>query len=234
MTPHIDALPVIATPADPPPFLAREEAANQIEAFLRSLLPFMDPSPLGRHGTQLGRPRILPAMVLWTGMLLCVLRDWSSQLDLWRLLDSGLFWDYPRFPISDQAVYHRRERDGTAPLQQAFAHVSAALRERLAPWADPTLAPFATEVVALDQMHLDQVARLLPALRDVAPGDSQLLPGAIGALFDLRRQQWRTVEFPTDPHQNEKAPPAAWWRPCRPAVWCWRTWATSALPGSTG
>ncbi len=66
------------------------------------------------------------------------------------------------------------------------------------------LAPFATEVVALDHTDLDPIARRLPALRDLPPGDARLLPGQLVGLFDLRRQQWRHVQFIADPHQNEK------------------------------
>jgi hypothetical protein len=51
---------------------------------------------------------------------------------------------------------------------------------------------------------LDPVARLLPALRSVALGDAQLLPGKPAALFDIRLQQWLRVEYLADPEQNEK------------------------------
>ena len=33
-----------------------------------------------------GRPRVLPAMALWAGLLVCVLRGFGSQLAVWRLL----------------------------------------------------------------------------------------------------------------------------------------------------
>jgi len=48
------------------------------------------------------------------------------------------------------------------------------------------------------------VARTLPALREVPAGDDRLLPGKLSALFDVRRQQWQTVQFTANPHQNEK------------------------------
>ena len=38
----------------------------------------------------------LPALALWAGLLVCVLRGFASQLDLWRLLTLGQLWDYPR------------------------------------------------------------------------------------------------------------------------------------------
>ncbi|MEA2641207.1 MAG: hypothetical protein QOF51_2601, partial [Chloroflexota bacterium] len=94
------------------------------------------------------------------------------------------------------------------PLAQLFAQLSTVLAERLAPYADQTLAPFASAVLALDATTLDPVARMLPELRPLPPGDRQLLPGRLNALFDLRLQQWRTVVHQDDPMQNEKV--VAW------------------------
>jgi DDE family transposase len=172
-----------------------------IEAVLRELLAGLAPDPPAGGP---GRPRILPATVLWTGLLVAVVRGFSSQLDLWRLLTLGQLWDYPRYPLSDQAIYARLAAGGTQPLAELFAHTSAVLAARLAPYAASDLAPFATEVVALDHTRLDPIARRLPALRELPLGDARLLPGQLAGLFDLRRQQWRQVQFIADPHQNEK------------------------------
>lgn len=185
----------MAVPQSPePPSLA------DVEAFLRTLVeagqPTLDPPPVR------GRPRILPGLVLWLGVLVCVLRGFSSQLDLWRLLASGRFWDYPRYPISDQAIYHRLERSGTAPIEQLFAQVSTLLAARLAPVADQTLAPFASTVVVVDETTLDPVARRLPSLRG-APS-SATIPGKLAGCFDLRTQQWQTLRYQPDAARNEK------------------------------
>ncbi len=174
---------------------------NELEGLLRELLADLEPEPIASGP---GRPRILPAMALWTGLLVCVLRGFSSQLDLWRLLALGHLWDYPRYPVSDQAIYARLAAGGTQPVAELFAHTSQVLTARLAPYVVTDLAPFATEVVALDHTDLDPIARRLPALRDLPPGDARLLPGQVAGLFDLRRQQWRHVQFIADPHQNEK------------------------------
>jgi Transposase DDE domain len=123
---------------------------------------------------------------------------------LWRLLSNGNFWFYPRFAVSDQAVYKRLEEGGTIPLQRLFAQVRSVLAQRLAPFEEKGLAPFATQVLALDETTLDGVARLLPALRTVPAGNKALLPGKLAALFNLRCQQWERIQHIEDPHQNSK------------------------------
>ena len=175
---------------------------GDIEAFLSTLIAQLEPEPAAHRGP--GRPRILPALGLWAGLLVCVLRGFTSQLALWRLLTSGNLWYFPRFSLSDQAVYNRLVREGTAPLETLFHQVRTVLAHRLAGLAIPPLAPFATELMALDETTLDQVARTLPALRDVPAGDARLVPGKLAGLFDIRRQQWRSVQFLPAAQQNEK------------------------------
>lgn len=184
-----------------PPAPGHAQPLAQIERFLIDAVADLEPEPPARAP---GRPRILPALCLWSGLLVCVLHGFTSHLALWRLLTGAGLWHFPRLAISDQALYHRLARDGTGPLERLFAQISAALADRLAPYAPPALAPFATAVYALDETTLDRVARLLPALRDQPVGAAALLPGKLAGLFDLRRQQWARVEHIADPRQNEK------------------------------
>jgi hypothetical protein len=180
---------------------APPKVVGEIESFLQEMIGALAPDPIASGP---GRPRILPALALWAGLLVCVLRGFTSQLDLWRVLTMHQLWFYPRFPVTDQAIYKRLEEGGTTALEALFGQISQLLATRLAPYANLALAPFAAEVLALDHTDLDQIARRLPALRGVVPGDARLLPGQLAGLFDLRRQQWRTVQFIADPHQNEK------------------------------
>ena len=183
----------------------RERVVGEVEAFLAEMLPRLAPDPTAEEQRGPGSTtRILPALLLWSGLVVCVLRGWTTQLALWRLLRLGGLWGQPPLALSDQAIYKRLATGGTAPLERLFAQLSHLLRERLAPYAETKLAPFATEVVALDETTLDQVARLLPPLRGLPPGDPQLLPGKLAGLFDLRRQQWRRVEHQPNPVQNER------------------------------
>ena len=175
---------------------------DQIEGFLQEIIEKLEPirtDPVGR-----GRPRILPAACLWAGVLVCILRGWNSQLGIWRLLARKGLWEYPRFAISDQAVYKRLEQDGSQPFRRLWEQVSEVLKQRLAPYAQD-LAGFASEVIVIDHTTLDKVTRHLPLLRQVPDGDLQLLPGRLAGVFDVRLQQWRHVTHVEDPAENEKA-----------------------------
>lgn len=103
---------------EPPPAVPAPPAPGgaEIEEFLCATIAQLAPhEPVpGARGP--GRPRGRPALYLWAGLLVCVLRGFGSHLALWRLLTGGGFWRFPRVASSDQALYHRLARDGTAPL----------------------------------------------------------------------------------------------------------------------
>jgi hypothetical protein len=182
--------------------LPGDGAADEIERFVRAVVAELRVDPAEPVTTGPGRPRVLPALALWAGLLVGVLRGASSQRALWRLLAVRGLWDYPRFPVTDEAVRLRLAAGGTAALEQLFRQLSAVLAERLAPYADATLAPFAAEVVALDSSTLDPLARTLPALRGLST--TERLPGKLAGRFDLRRQQWQHVRHIADAHENDK------------------------------
>jgi hypothetical protein len=178
------------TPASP-------DRLDAIETVLLDLIPRLTQPQTGR-----GRPEILPGALLWTGLLVGILRGTTSQQAVWRLLSQAGLWDFPRIPVSAEAVRKRLLERGPATLQQLFAEVTAELRDRSE--GDTSLAPFASGVYALDDTTLAQVARTLPTLREVPAGDDRLLPGKLSVAFDVRRQLLTTV-LPTDlPRQNER------------------------------
>ena len=117
-----------------------------------------------------GRPRVLPAMALWAGLLVCVLRGSGSQLAVWRLVSERRLWFFPRFPVTDQAVYKRLHSAGTKPLERLFEQISSVLAERLQGVVSEKLAPFAEDVVCIDESTLDAMSRRLPPLRDIPQG----------------------------------------------------------------
>jgi hypothetical protein len=179
----------------------RTELLQTIETFLKPIIAGLAPAPASAGP---GRPRILPAVALWAGVLVCVARGFSAQLDLWRLLaDSGL-WDFPRFAVSDDAVYKRLKAAGRETFQVLFGQVTAVLRGQTRPVTNTLgrLAGFASGVYALDGMTLDAVSKRLPALR--ARAETAVLPGKVATVFDLRAQLWQTVEFVEDAQQNDK------------------------------
>ena len=177
---------------------------GEVEQFLSTLVADLPPDVREQPFARRGRPRILPSMCLWSALLVCVLRGFSSQMALWRLLAVQGLWHYPRFPVSDQAIYKRLAQAGTEPLQHLFANLTALLAERLEPWCDRSLAPFASDVLAIDATTLDPLVRLLANPTD--PGaPTKVLPGRLLGLFDVRRQQWRQLLHRPDPNENEKA-----------------------------
>ena len=195
---------MMTTTTAPAAGLPTTPVVGEIEACLHTAIAQLPPAAVGAARSGPGRPRILPSLCLWAGLLVGVLRGFRRQLALWRLLTGGNFWFYPRFPVTDQAVYTRLAHAGTAPLERLFHQISAVLAKRLAPDQQTTLAPFATEVLVLDETTLDQVARLLPALRPVPAGDVRLLPGKLAGRFDVRRQQWQSWQYRPEVRQNEK------------------------------
>lgn len=172
---------------------------SAIEAVLADLIPRLVPDRApGR-----GRPAILPGALLWAGMLVCILRHDGSQRAIWRLLTVHGLWRWPRIWLSDDAVYRRLARTGPATMATLF-HAATDLLTGSGP-GDLSLAPFATEVLALDETTLDPVARRA-GFRGLARGHDQLIPGKVSALFDIRRQLFRRIQLGDDWRENEKVP----------------------------
>lgn len=172
----------------------------QIEAVLVEWAAGVEPERTGVRG----RPRILPAAILWAGLTIGILRGATSQVAIWRtILDLG-WWRRPSIPITDEAVYRRLAQADPSPMAMLLTQVTTLLVARVAPWRQTTLAPFAADVVVLDETTLDPVARLLPSLRGIPARDARLLPGKLAGVFDIRSQLWRHLIHLPNPHQNEK------------------------------
>ena len=141
-----------------------------------------------------GKPATLTTLHLCLGIVLCGLEGFGSQLALWRRLCLEPMGPFAPVHVVDQAVYNRLARAAGA-MRAFFEPVSGVLSEQLVGLEDRRLAPWAAEVLALDESTLDAVGRWLAELRALLPGDPGLLAGRISALFDLRRQQWVRVEL---------------------------------------
>jgi hypothetical protein len=188
---------------------AQRPVLDVLEGALQDLLG--DPHAAGavpKRTAPRGRPPILPATVLWAGLLVCILRGFSAQLQLWRLLTLKGLWRFPKVALTDMAIYKRLERAGPEAMQAFFAQVTQAVQERFAAeyahLAAVPYAAFATAIVALDHTKLDPVLRKLKVLRAVPAGAVELLPGALASLFDVRSQQWLKVVFQPEGQHNVK------------------------------
>lgn len=184
---------------------AAPDLLTDLDARLMELAGRIDP-PRTRSGP--GRPPILAHAIIWTALVVGVLRGSTSQLAVWRLIITRLWPGYGPVQVSDQAVYKQLGAAGPSPVGLLFRQITALLVERVTPWHEHRLAPFATEVVAIDEMTLDQVPRSLAAFWGLPRGDRRLLPGKLACRFDLRRQLFRDVRIIDAPQQNERV--AAW------------------------
>jgi len=186
--------------AAPDPGGVSPSGRDPIEQFLADVLHTIPPEP--RPTT--GRPPVLPALVLWSAVLVCLLRGQPRQQAIWRLVSERGLWDWPRVQISDEAIYQRLSRAAHDALRTVFDAITQVFLARPAGRWEQRFAPFATEVVALDESTLDPVRRTLPALRGTAAGDAGRLVGKIAGCFDVRRGLWRAIRTTDQPHQNEK------------------------------
>jgi hypothetical protein len=177
--------------------------AQQIVALLEELLVQSEASSssLMTSGKRpRGRPPTLPLDQLWLALLIGVIRHAKHVSTIWRTLCLETTGSFAVVQVTYEAVRKRLLTAGTAPLQRLFETVSQALAQRSLsqPPSALTLAPFASQVVALDETTLDHLQRLTQDLRDVPDGDPHRIPGKLAGLFDLRLQRWLRVQFRAD------------------------------------
>jgi len=196
------------TPMQPPVCSA---TMDQLEGFLRSSVSRLpEEASCGARGP--GRPCELSARCLWAAFLVCLLRGLRSQKAVWRVLSLGPLWSFSQSQLTASAIYKRLDEAGTGPIEKLFEQISGVLMGLVRGLIEQgereatirRLAPFAPDILALDETVLDQVARRLPILRGVAKGAAVLLPGKLVSLFSVRFQQWRRIHFEPDALQNEK------------------------------
>ena len=178
------------------PIKPDEALLGSIEGFLKGILLQFDVDPASDRG----RRRILPGLALWAGMVVCVARGFSSQLELWRLLSEQGLWDFPRFGLGDEAVRKRLRDAPEDTVRKIFEQVTTMLLAQKEAIQKP-LAGFAKGVFAIDEMTLDAVAKRLPSLHKI---EGAVLPGKVSAIFDIRMQLWKHVAFQANPLQNSK------------------------------
>src|SRR4028118_920532 len=110
---------------------------GQVEETIRDLIDRAEEPR--REGP--GRRKVLPALCLWAGLLVCVLRGFQSQTEVWRLLAVRGMWSYPLFEVTSEAVRQRLlQKGGAAALQTLFEQITKLLAARLQPYAEDLVA----------------------------------------------------------------------------------------------
>jgi len=179
-------------------------ALDVIEAQLRDFVLTTLTVPSARPARR-GRPELLPAMALWGALVIGVLRRDLTQVDLWRRLIDRHWWFAGQIQVAKETVYKRLSVTGPSPVQDLFTGMTEQLvAERTAVPGLEAIAPWATDVLALDETTLDAVARKRPELWEIPPGSTALLPGKLTAVLDVRRQLFRSVTIQEKATQNER------------------------------
>ncbi len=179
--------------------------ADHLVTFLQALVqPPSDEQNAQESARRRGRPAHVAIEHLWLALLLAVLRGLSSWRDVWHLIVWEGVGSFPLVNVTPAAVRQRLLHAGTASLEHLLERVNAALQQRGAATAALTLAPFASQVVALDETTLDALHRWCPDLRGLPAGCAHLLVGKLAGLFDLRTQQWLRLQFRDDVLANCK------------------------------
>ncbi len=150
---------------------------------------------LGVPPARRGRPPILTDTHLWGCTLLAVLDGCPTQRGIWGEVTTGERWGAP-VDVVDETVRKRLLSRESAPMAVFFAQLTDLMTQTLA--GETTLAPFATEVYALDATTLDKVVRTDPDT------GQRPLAGRVHTCFDLRRQLFRAIELTPNPAANER------------------------------
>jgi len=185
------------------PVSSAGSVSEQMVSLLTHLLTLLTPQdssqePARKPGR--GRPPTLGLEHLWLAMLVGMLTHCESVARIWRSMRTGPIGTFPQVKVTYNAVRTRLLKAGMVPLQHSFLHIRDALRlfqEQSGISALP-LAPFAPQVVALDETSLDELKRLTADLREVPDKNPHLRPGKLAGLFDLRTQQWVRLQFRAD------------------------------------
>jgi hypothetical protein len=147
-----------------------------------------------------GRPPVLPLQQLYLALLMGVLRQTPHLSTIWRRLYLEEIGTFAPVQVTYEAVRKRLLSAGTSALQHLFETVSHGLAQGSQSQHPSalSLAPFASQVVALDESPFDHLRRLTADLRDLPTADPHLVPGKLAGLFDLRLQRWVRVQFRAD------------------------------------
>lgn len=145
-----------------------------------------------------GRPASVSLPHLVLALLLGVLHGATHLSSIWRRLCVEAIGPFAPVQLTYEAVRKRLLTHGVTALQQVFEQVTRGLGQLSQHPSACDLAPFASQIVALDESTLDRLRRLTQDLRDLPNRDPHLLPGKLACLFDVRAQRLVRVQFRAD------------------------------------
>jgi hypothetical protein len=183
------------------PSVPNGKLGQQMIVFLQEMLTLSTSAhnPTATRGR--GRPASFPLQQLWLGLLIGILQQAGSLRQVWRLLVTDALGSFPALKVGYEGMRDRLLSAGIEPLQALFEQISQLLEQRAQarPSSALPLAPFASQVVALDETTFDKLKRLTSDLQEVPSKDmAHLQPGKLAGLFDLRTQQWIRLQFRAD------------------------------------
>ncbi len=173
-----------------------QEGIPTQEHLSQAVMHFFEPQlPVAQAGKRPGAPRRISQTHLWMSLLLCVLQGMSNFQQWRRLVCTQVVGGRPPIHLTDDALIKRLEQAGVQEISQLFEQVSGWIEQRFGHLWSTMLAPFASEILAIDECTLDRIYRHLRPLRALANGDEGLLAGKVVGLFDVRRPQWKALRF---------------------------------------
>ena len=174
----------------------------------QAVMYFFGPQlPMAQAGKRPGAPRRISQTHLWMSLLLCVLQGMSNFQQWRRLVCTQVVGGCQPIHLTDDALIKRLEQAGVQEIQQLFEQVSGWIEERFGHVWSTLLAPFASEILAIDECTLDRRYRHLRPLRALANGDEGLLAGKVVGLFDERRQQWKALRLLDSVRESARSRP---------------------------
>jgi len=154
-----------------------------------------------RKKKKMGRPRKVQWAQIMLGLLVSILFGMNNYQQLWRRLRRKGLGEFAPIQVGDDAMIKRLKQAGSAPFEQLLAQMASHPAEE---GSALTLARFAPEIVAIDEMSGEQMRKHLKEQRTLIKGDKRLLPGKWAGRFNIRRQQWERGEWREDAQANCK------------------------------
>lgn len=176
-----------------------QESISEIEEFFKTLLRKIKIKELDPQKV-IGRPRMVSAMLFWSSVYISIIHGMNWMRSVWQYVTVGGIWKRNKVDVQDEAIYKRMKGNAWQVAKELFYKISDLIGE-LKDIKQKELAPFASNIYAIDDTVLDKLAKKSEWLR-VKKVD--VLGGRISTLFDVRTGKFKEVDITPDEHRNEK------------------------------